>query len=284
MNNGVTIITSKAVLSGKTLTIENPQVVNGLQTSHEIYNYFSSLEEVSEESRNVLVRVICESNAESRDKIIRATNSQTSIPPASLRSADVIHRDIEDFFKANGYFYDRRKNLYKNEGKPASRIVSIPYLSQCVITTVLLQPNNARARPSTLINDNARYQLIFNKKNPLSLYLNAYLILKRCTELLKQYEFKSKRDFNNVIYHTAMAVVLKLAIIDGKQSEMPKFVGSFDNNRITEKYFDEIFELVWAEYKKLGGDDTTAKGNDFVNNISQTLAISPKLEQSPMNL
>ncbi|WP_158696511.1 hypothetical protein, partial [Cronobacter dublinensis] len=126
--------------------------------------------------------------------------------------------------------------------------------------------------------------LIFNKKNPLSLYLNAYLILKRCTELLKQYEFKSKRDFNNVIYHTAMAVVLKLAIIDGKQSEMPKFVGSFDNNRITEKYFDEIFELVWAEYKKLGGDDTTAKGNDFVNNISQTLAISPKLEQSPMNL
>ncbi|WP_199783730.1 AIPR family protein, partial [Cronobacter dublinensis] len=106
LNNGVTIITSKAVLSGKTLTIENPQVVNGLQTSHEIYNYFSSLEEVSEESRNVLVRVICESNAESRDKIIRATNSQTSIPPASLRSADVIHRDIEDFFKANGYFYD----------------------------------------------------------------------------------------------------------------------------------------------------------------------------------
>ncbi|ELY2736448.1 AIPR family protein [Cronobacter dublinensis] len=284
LNNGVTIITSKAVLSGKTLTIENPQVVNGLQTSHEIYNYFSSLEEVSEESRNVLVRVICESNAESRDKIIRATNSQTSIPPASLRSADVIHRDIEDFFKANGYFYDRRKNLYKNEGKPASRIVSIPYLSQCVITTVLLQPNNARARPSTLINDNARYQLIFNKKNPLSLYLNAYLILKRCTELLKQYEFKSKRDFNNVIYHTAMAVVLKLAIIDGKQSEMPKFVGSFDNNRITEEYFDEIFELVWAEYKKLGGDDTTAKGNDFVNNISQTLAISSKLEQSPMNL
>jgi hypothetical protein len=279
LNNGVTVITSKAVLSGKTLTIENPQVVNGLQTSHEIYNYFSNLEEATQEVRNVLVRVICESNAESRDKIIRATNSQTSIPPASLRSADVIHRDIEDFFKANGYFYDRRKNLYKNEGKPASRIISIPYLSQCVITTVLLQPNNARARPSTLINDNTRYGQIFNKKNPLSLYLNSYLILKKCTELLKVYEFDSKRDFNNVIYHVAMAVVLKLAITDGKQDNISKFVGDFDSTRITDEYFRDVFHLVWDEYVKLGADDTTAKGTDFVANIVKSLEEPTETEQ-----
>lgn len=274
LNNGVTVITSKAVLSGKTLTIENPQVVNGLQTSHEIYNYFSNLEGTSQEDRNLLVRVICEGDAESRDKIIRATNSQTSIPPASLRSADVIHRDIEDFFKANGFFYDRRKNLYKNEGKPASRIVSIPYLSQCVITTVLLQPNNARARPSTLINDNTRYEQIFNKKSPLSLYLNSYLILKKCTELLKSYEFESKRDFNNIIYHTAMAVVLRLAITDGKQDNIPKFVGGFDISRITHDYFNDVYSLVWGKYKKLGADDTTAKGTDFVSNIVQLLKES----------
>ncbi|MCQ8597513.1 AIPR family protein [Klebsiella pneumoniae] len=281
LNNGVTVITSKAVLSGKTLTIENPQVVNGLQTSHEIYNYFSSLDDTAQEVRNLLVRVICEGNAESRDKIIRATNSQTSIPPASLRSADVIHRDIEDFFKANGYFYDRRKNFYKNEGKPASRIVSIPYLSQCVITTVLLQPNNARARPSTLINDNTRYEQIFNKKYPLSLYLNSYLILKRCTELLKAYSFDSKRDFNNVIYHTAMAVVLKLAIADKKQSNMPRFVSGFDSVRITDEYFRDVFSLVLNEYQKLGADDTAAKGTDFVTNIIKSLEKPMDAEHSP---
>lgn len=281
LNNGVTVITSKAVLAGKTLTIENPQVVNGLQTSHEIYNYFSNLDDTAQEVRNLLVRVICEGNAESRDKIIRATNSQTSIPPASLRSADVIHRDIEDFFKANGYFYDRRKNFYKNEGKPASRIVSIPYLSQCVITTVLLQPNNARARPSTLINDNTRYEQIFNKKYPLSLYLNSYLILKRCTELLKAYSFDSKRDFNNVIYHTAMAVVLKLAIADEKQNNIPRFVSGFDSVRITDEYFRDVFSLVLNEYQKLGADDTAAKGTDFVTNIIKSLGKPVDAEHSP---
>ncbi|WP_426768606.1 AIPR family protein [Erwinia aphidicola] len=267
LNNGVTVITSKAVLSGKTLTIENPQVVNGLQTSHEIYNYFSSAIVKKEESRNVLVRVICESDPESRDKIIRATNSQTSIPPASLRSADIIHRDIEDFFKANGYFYDRRKNFYKNEGKPASRIVSIPFLSQCVMTLVLLQPNNARARPSTLINDNSRYEQIFSKKHPLSLYLNSYLILKKCSDLLKSYDFKSKRDFNNIVYHLSMAVVLDLAPPEKINSKMDEVISSFDINKITEENFDKTFNTIWAEYETLGSDDNVAKGTEFVENI-----------------
>lgn len=38
LNNGVTIITPKAIMAGKQLTIEDPQIVNGLQTSHEIYH------------------------------------------------------------------------------------------------------------------------------------------------------------------------------------------------------------------------------------------------------
>ena len=111
LNNGVTIITPKAVMAGKQLTIEDPQIVNGLQTSHEIYQYFSQLENHEGDERAVLVRVICEEDEEARDRIIRATNSQTSIPPASLRSSDDIHRNIEDFLKSNGYYYDRKKNF-----------------------------------------------------------------------------------------------------------------------------------------------------------------------------
>ncbi|WP_166506616.1 AIPR family protein [Sodalis glossinidius] len=39
LNNGVTIITPKAISAGKKLTIKDPQIVNGLQTSHEIYRF-----------------------------------------------------------------------------------------------------------------------------------------------------------------------------------------------------------------------------------------------------
>ncbi len=40
LNSGVSILASKASLAGKTLTIEDPLIVNGLQTSTEVYNYF----------------------------------------------------------------------------------------------------------------------------------------------------------------------------------------------------------------------------------------------------
>ncbi|BEN13345.1 hypothetical protein SMETP3_38330 [Serratia marcescens] len=269
LNNGITIITPKAVLSGKTLTIENPQVVNGLQTSHEIYKYFSEHSNINDE-RNLLVRVICEANEESRDRIIRATNSQTSIPPASLRSADIIHRDIEDFFKAHGYYYDRRKNFYKNEGKPSSKIISIAFLAQCVISILLQQPNNARARPSTLINDNARYETIFNKNLNMSLYLNCVLIVKTVERLMKEYEFDNRRDFNNIIYHCSLAVFLNCMNknkIPHTYKGMTDYLSDFDISNITTEMFDSVFKGIWEVYCKLGRDDTTAKGNDFVLEI-----------------
>lgn len=268
LNNGVTIISSKATLSGKTLTIENPQIVNGLQTSHEIYNFFSTFDSNKDEERNLLVRVICEEESDARDKIIRATNSQTSIPPASLRSADGIHRNIEDFFKINGLYYDRRKNFYKNEGKPVSKIVSISFLAQCVMSTLLLQPNNARARPSTLINDNHRYKQIFHTDYPMNLYLNCYRIIKKTEQYLKNKILDDRKDFNNIIYHTAMGVTLYCH----KTKNDPKIIDTIshiDLNDIDHELFSTVFDYVYTEYKNLGGDDAVAKGSQLVEIIKQ---------------
>lgn len=128
LNNGITIIAGRATLSGKTLTVEDPQIVNGLQTSTEVFNHFK-LHNTQDEKRNLLVRVVVPPAPESRDRIIKATNSQTQIPVASLRATEKIHRDIEEYLRPHGLYYDRRKNFYKNEGKPIERIVSIPNLA-----------------------------------------------------------------------------------------------------------------------------------------------------------
>ncbi|KAA8388020.1 AIPR family protein [Acetobacter sp. DmW_136] len=266
LNNGVTVISSKATLSGKTLTIENPQIVNGLQTSHEIYNFFSTTDNQKNEKRNILVRVICEEKEDARDKIIRATNSQTSIPPASLRSADSIHRDIEDYFKINGLFYDRRKNFYRNEGKPVSKIISISYLAQCVISTLLLQPDNARARPSTLINDHKRYEMIFDKNYPMNLYLNCYRIVKHVENLMKNIVTLERKDFNNLLYHTAMSVTMKYKK-DNSIDTLTDTISNIDLNLIDYNMFFNTFNFVLEKYLELGGNDTVAKGPELVTVI-----------------
>ena len=72
LNNGITILTSEAMLvNNRELQLTNPEIVNGLQTSNEIYLYFkNNLNLLDSETRNVLVRIIVPDSEESRDNII----------------------------------------------------------------------------------------------------------------------------------------------------------------------------------------------------------------------
>ena len=42
LNNGITLLTSSATLYDDTIEAENIQIVNGLQTTNTIFNYFSN--------------------------------------------------------------------------------------------------------------------------------------------------------------------------------------------------------------------------------------------------
>lgn len=57
--------------------------------------------------RSVLVRILVTGDdSHTRDRVIRATNRQTSVPAASLRATEGIQRDIEAFFHGRGWYYD----------------------------------------------------------------------------------------------------------------------------------------------------------------------------------
>lgn len=264
LNNGVTVITPKAVLAGKQLTIEDPQIVNGLQTSYEIHNHFDGLEDQSDDERAVLVRVICEQNEEARDRIIRATNSQTSIPPASLRSSDEVHRDIEDFLKSNGYYYDRRKNFYKNEGKPISKIVSIPYMAQAMMASTLLRPDTARARPSTLLNSDSQYGKIFSRDIPIDVYLKVVEIMRAVEGFLKPDRCGRELDrktINNLKFYVAMMVAVNLT---GSRTRLVRALAELPNVLVTDDVLEASLGEVMRHYEELGGTDQVAKGPDLL--------------------
>lgn len=76
---------------------------------------------------------------------------QNPVSPTLLRATGTIQRDIELFFSNNGYYYDRRKNYYKNQGKPATKIFSIQYTAQAIRSIVDDDPHTARARPTSLL-------------------------------------------------------------------------------------------------------------------------------------
>ena len=112
LNNGVTIICSKASIQGKTYTLDDVQIVNGLQTSYTTYQTLSAVEKDDPVfDRTLLVRILQTKDSATRDRVIRATNRQTSVPEASLRATDDTQRRIEAYFASNGLYYDRRKKL-----------------------------------------------------------------------------------------------------------------------------------------------------------------------------
>ncbi|AYO39434.1 AIPR family protein [Serratia sp. P2ACOL2] len=260
LNNGVTIITPKAVSAGKQITIEDPQIVNGLQTSHEIYRHFSELSSINDDNRSILIRIICEENEEARDRIIRATNSQTAILPASLRSSDEIHRNIEDYLKANDFYYDRKKNFYKNIGKPASKIISIAYLAQAMMTIVLFRPDSARARPSTLINSDIEYKKIFSLDISIDTYLKVILIIKATETFLKSERENYTPDvktITNIKYYVAMTAAIKYL---GTKDNILNALANISQIIISDDIFNESLQIVQKNYVELGADDQVAKG------------------------
>lgn len=266
LNNGVTVIATNAVQSGKTITIEAPQIVNGLQTSTEIHKHFEGAS-LDGDDRAVLVRIIVSDKSESSDRIIKATNSQTSIPPASLRATDKIHRDIEEYLKPFGLFYDRRKNMHKNDGRPSDQIVSIPLMAQAIMSIFLHRPADARARPSSLLKRDDDYSRIFSPDYPIELYLVAGKLVKSVQSYLRDREDISGKDKNNLLFYVTMFVA---SILSSKarpsKNDLSKI--KFDNLRTA---VEESVTIVQKEYVAHGASDQVAKGTALLSQIEREL-------------
>ena len=264
LNNGITITVSKASYSGKTLTIEDPQIVNGLQTSFEIFNYFRTRADTSD-NRNILIRVITTKSERSRLKVIRATNSQTKVPLASLRATESIHRDLEDYLLTEGYYYDRRKNYYKNNGKPINSIISISYLGQAVMAIVLQEPDYARARPSSLLKNDSDYKRVFTNLYPIKLYSNCIKIQKETEARLKESSNSfTTSQLGDMKYHVALYVTC-LALL--KEKPEPKDIESIDVSSISDDKWNTAIDDVNVLYDSLGGTNNVAKGKELINEL-----------------
>jgi len=260
LNNGITIVAGrKPMQTGKTLTIEDPQIVNGLQTSREIFQYFKTAN-TDGEDREILVRVISPETPESRDRVIKATNSQNPISPASLRATDKIQRDIEQYLRSFGLYYDRRKNFYKNEGKPIDKIISIPAMAQALMAVVLQKPGTARARPSSLLKKDEDYERVFSSDFPIEVFRAAIELSRLAEAHLRADTTLSPEDRVNLKFYVAMCVA---AVACGVARPKPELIATLAGATIDKALLDRAMVDVKSVYQQLGGTALAAKGSEF---------------------
>ena len=263
LNNGITILASNiSPVTSRSLIITEPEIVNGLQTSNEIYNFFSEYpEKLDSDSRHVLVRIIVPSTETVRDDIILATNNQTSIPKSSLRVSDSIHWQIEMFFRQRGLFYDRRKNHYKNLGKKRSEIISVSYLAQSLIAVLLQKPNYSRARPSTLLTNNDYYNFLYKGEIDLIVYYKIIIWANRIKNYLRQCGLYNTSQQGDLLFYV---LYYSFARKNNSHKISPKDVQSIDAEALSDGDIAEYCNHIYEIYHSLGGTGKIAKGSQII--------------------
>lgn len=114
LNNGITIVCEKYIPSNRQITIKNPQIVNGCQTSHVIFNNTNT---ALLDSVPLVIKVISTKDQEITNQIVRGTNRQNIVLDEAFETTKKFHKDFEDFINAlspeyERFFYERRSKQY----------------------------------------------------------------------------------------------------------------------------------------------------------------------------
>jgi hypothetical protein len=246
LNNGVTILVTQASIIGKSLQARDVQIVNGLQTSHSIFNHFSQLNsEDFNEERYILIKVIVTEDAMLRDSIIKATNNQTMVEPASLHATDKIQRDIEEILLQNGFYYERRKNHYLNQGITSSELLTLQYMAAAYLGLVLKSPVKAAELRSKTIREEYKYKAIFDEKVNLKIWLSLAMIFRsidlNLTHLRPKRGNNTDRFLKKWRYAVGFFILAKYyKKFDFSVNDIIKFDVSLINQGVVSETFNDI--------------------------------------------
>ncbi len=269
LNNGITVLADECPINGNRLTLARPEIVNGLQTSHEVFSFFTEHPNRLDDKRNIIMRIIVPPDEKTGSLITKATNFQTEVKGLSLHATEEIHFDIEDKLIQHDLFYDRKKGKYKRLKKRVSQIVSVLGMARAVIAIKLRRPDDARARPQTLLARDETYLEIFNRDYDCDLYL-ACIQIDRCVdELLATYEGAAPDERRDIRYYLDMWLGCELTNSPNPTAwELAAKVESTKN--VPMSTIERACKRVLKKFRDLGGTEQIAKGSQ----------LSPVLQKS----
>ncbi|MCB9351404.1 MAG: AIPR family protein [Lewinellaceae bacterium] len=266
LNNGVTILTTNAVVVGNSITIENVQIVNGLQTTESIFQFYDKKENVNDE-RSILIKVIVSNQSEVRDQIIRATNNQTVVESVALFATDKIQRDIEEIMLKKGFYYERRTNYYANQGVSPKRIITPLYLAAGITSLCLKMPWVSASFKSKMLREENLYRNIFLDQ-PLNIFPVIGYILKQTDQFIETTR-PSKGTFD--AYQRRYRHILSSMIVARLCNSLnftAADIMSINLDDVKGDKFQEMWNLLHSNKAGIGTVKTSRKKNEVIRRLN----------------
>lgn len=154
LNNGITIVCDRMDYQPRSanpkVRMVNPQIVNGGQTSHALFEAaradIARIYDVK-----LLLRVIETADRSFTNRVAEATNSQTPIRSRDIRSNDSIQIRIENALLGNGYYYERKNDQHID--RPAEKRIDAIKLGQIILAYVLREPDRAKTSSNKIFGE-----------------------------------------------------------------------------------------------------------------------------------
>lgn len=254
LNNGVTIITKSVTsLGASSFELSDFQIVNGCQTSNEIFNCKKSAENIF-----VPVKIIYTTDLELITNIVKSTNRQSPVPEEAFIALSKFHKELQLLF--NEYsrempiemFYERRSGEdidFRNKNGDF-QIVTLHGLIRAFVSVYHCNPYIVYGtNPANILKKNSD-KLFCKEHKPDIYYIASYLFVK-FVAMQKNNKF-SKHDYilrYYVIMIARMLMVKSTKVPDCNSREMGREINSIID--ILKNGADEYFLQARQILKKL---------------------------------
>lgn len=196
-NNGITAICddfSFVPTDSPKVSFKNFQIVNGGQTIHALYDAYKNGFKDKLENIYLLIRIYeVKDNRTIGQEIARYTNTQNPVKSRDIMANNFVQIKLEEELKSFGFYYERKKNQYKDIIDKGKRI-DAEKAGQTILAFYLELPGFAKNKKQEIFK--AYYDRIFDPENinadylllPYQLFLKVEEKIKTVKKEIKEIE------------------------------------------------------------------------------------------------
>ncbi|MCD4675642.1 MAG: AIPR family protein, partial [Desulfobacula sp.] len=205
LNNGITIVCDEFIPSNRRITLKNPQIVNGCQTSHVLY--YAKEKGINVERIPLSIKVISTKDTEVINQIVRGTNRQNIVYDEAFETTKKFHKNLEEFINAisvdyEKIYYERRsKQYHHNPLIKQTQKINVRILTQTFIAMFLNMPHKSHAHESKLLKEFANS--IFQDVHSKLPYFTAALTFYKLEKYFRN-NYEKKKQFYSYRAHLMM--------------------------------------------------------------------------------